>query len=280
MSELSQEARDLIDSAGPIDDPSEADRARMRGRVAGKLGAVAFGGALGAATSSAVSASAGSTGAGASSVASGLGGGLKSGGLVGFFKLAVSASVAAVLGGSALWLAGEPTSALREPAPLTDAANRRGPAEPELLAPDGASAVPPQPTVEPLAQPSAAERVGAEPPATATKGLAPAHGPRSEGALRASGRAAGTEGTLSLELSLLARAQEALRGGNPHAALAIAREHRQRFARGSLRDERFGIEALARCALGHDGAEVVAELERLSPSSPLLARVRTACKSE
>jgi hypothetical protein len=90
-------------------------------------------------------------------------------------------------------------------------------------------------------------------------------------------RATPAPNELGAELALLNGAQWALRQGQPAQALSMAREHAARFPGGSLREERAGIEALARCALGHDGARVVQELEQSAPASPLMMRVRTAC---
>ncbi len=129
----------------------------------------------------------------------------------------------------------------------------------------------PGPVVESLA-PTA--QIAAEPMAAVPSDV-PAHG-ASDLAQRhaASSR---PENTLTQELSLLAQAQDALRADNPSGALAFAREHKRRYPRGSLREERQGIEALARCSLGHNGLKVLKELQRVSPNSPLLERVRTAC---
>jgi hypothetical protein len=84
-------------------------------------------------------------------------------------------------------------------------------------------------------------------------------------------------GTLSAEIALLSRAQQELRAGSPKEALALTREHAARFPDGMLKDERSGVEALARCALGQDRAQVWAEFERTAANSPLRARVRDAC---
>ena len=49
------------------------------------------------------------------------------------------------------------------------------------------------------------------------------------------------------------------------------------FPQGSLRQERWGLQALAECALGHDGQRVWRRFVRRAPGSPLTARVKAAC---
>ena len=85
--------------------------------------------------------------------------------------------------------------------------------------------------------------------------------------------------SLAQELSLLARAQRALREDDPRTALTIVQEHTARFPEGSLQEERSGIEALARCLLGESDADSVQAFLKRSPSSPLAARVRKECGS-
>lgn len=248
MSDLSQEARDLIDGAIHADDPSDADRRRLRGRLAAQLGAAALASTLGAASGidvAAASAGGGGTSAGSISAPTS---GLSLGS--GLFKLVVATGLASVIGGSVAWFsqAAEPIAVRAPQAAHAEVATQA--IEPALA---GA------PTVTSLEPDQAARR-------------SPSAAERESGRRRVD-----PASSLKEELALLATAQQALREGNPKLALAKAEEHRARFPKGSLREERIGIEALSRCALGHDGADVVAALGKLSPNSPLLARARQAC---
>ncbi len=247
MSELSPEARNLLESAMRSDDPSEMDRARMRSKLASQLGAAAFAVGLGAAAGKAASASAGSSAAQGAVLAKGAGFGVLKGATLSLFaKGALTAGLSAALGLS-IWAAQERMANTRLPkTPVVAAASTQMPA--------------PAPVVEPLVEAPVVEELAPAPQAAASvqKSRAP-------------------EDTLALELSLLAKAQEALRADNPSSALSLALEHKRRYPRGSLREERHGIEALARCALGHDGQQVLSQLQQVSPNSPLLERVRKAC---
>src|SRR4051794_4500180 len=109
MSELSREARELIEDAMHGDDPSQADRGRMRARLAAQLGAAAVASTLGAASTTMVSASAGSAGTSAGASAAPTSGGLLSGaGFSGLFKVAIITGLAGIIGGSVAWFARQP----------------------------------------------------------------------------------------------------------------------------------------------------------------------------
>ena len=261
MSELSREARDLIESTLHADDPSDGDRARVRARLAAQLGAVAVAATVGATSSTVVSASSGGAGAGALSAPAGAQGL----GSLGLLKIAVVAGLASVVG-TVAWFAQKPQEIASG-----GAAASAEPVETAALPQPASGAV--HPIVEPVAaevEPAVRAQVGRDPEST----RAPA-APR-----RPVEAQPQNESSLADELALLAKAQKALRDGEPAQALTHAHEHRQRIPRGTLREERYGIEALARCALGEDGAQVVAALTRLSPSSPLLGRVRAACEQK
>ncbi|MFT3927345.1 MAG: hypothetical protein QM778_32725 [Myxococcales bacterium] len=269
MSDLSQEARDLIDSTLHADDPSAADRVRMRSRLAAQLGAAALASTVSASTLGTasgvdvVSASAGSAGTSASSLAAPAGG-LLQGGL---FKLVVATGLASVIGGSVAWFSRDGELSAAQPARTVDSQ----PHTASAAAPDVVGATRPRDVVG-----ASTPRVEALEPAPVS--VSQPREPSREVSRRQVEVGNKVESsTLKDELALLATAQQALRDGDAKRALAKAEEHRQRFPRGSLREERIGIDALARCALGHDGAEVVATLDKLSPQSPLLARVRQAC---
>jgi hypothetical protein len=86
--------------------------------------------------------------------------------------------------------------------------------------------------------------------------------------------------SLRAELDLIAAAQAALSQGEPARALARIDEHAVRFPSGAFVQERLAIVAVAWCALGDRarGRAAAAQLAQRAPSSPLLARTRSACR--
>jgi hypothetical protein len=260
MSELSQEARALIDSVSKLDDPSPDDRARVKQRVALSIGAAAF-------SAVAITELAGGTGPGVL-------GTLKAGLWSTTGKLALCAGV--VGGALALgWPSGQTvpkTAGGRQQiasAELPLAAPAAQAREPVVAdpPPDEAPSEPPE-----LAASPAPERA----PARARERAATERGQAAE---PPSG-AAEPQSTLALELALLGDAQAALRAGQPEQALALARKHHARFPAGVLRDERLGIETLSECMLGRKDPARTEGFLRAAPDSPLAARVRKACGPE
>jgi len=85
--------------------------------------------------------------------------------------------------------------------------------------------------------------------------------------------------TLSDEMALLQEAQRELQAGHADRALALLREHEQRYAAGTLIEEREAARVLALCRLGRtDEARAAAERFAVRfPRSPHRARVLTAC---
>lgn len=71
---------------------------------------------------------------------------------------------------------------------------------------------------------------------------------------------------LAEEVALLARAEKALRGGNPSLALDVLNEHERKFGKGILAEERIATRIQALCALGRQ-TEANAQLAQLSPKS-------------
>jgi hypothetical protein len=87
--------------------------------------------------------------------------------------------------------------------------------------------------------------------------------------------------SLAEEVAMLSQASTELHAGRPAAALTALDEHRRKFPRGVLAQERTSARIQALCALGRMN-EALAELARLtrtSPNSPHLARARKACGS-
>jgi hypothetical protein len=86
---------------------------------------------------------------------------------------------------------------------------------------------------------------------------------------------------LAEEVALLSQASADLHAGRPAAALAALDEHRRKFPRGALVQERTSARIQALCALGSmtEAQAEIARFTRTSPNSPHLARARKACGS-
>jgi hypothetical protein len=86
--------------------------------------------------------------------------------------------------------------------------------------------------------------------------------------------------TLEAEMRLLARADAAMRAGNPAGSLAMLDEHAREFAAGQLAPEREYKRALALCELGRtdEARAVAAAFVRRHPSSPLRSKALGVCR--
>jgi hypothetical protein len=127
-------------------------------------------------------------------------------------------------------------------------------------APVPSATLPPAPVVKvPESAPSAVTR------AEATEKRAPV-GPR-------------PADRLAEEVAILSQASAALHAGRPAAALKALDEHRRKFPRGALGQERTSARIQALCALGRTNVAraELARLARTSPTSPHVARARKAC---
>jgi hypothetical protein len=84
---------------------------------------------------------------------------------------------------------------------------------------------------------------------------------------------------LAEEVAILSQASVALHARRPAAALKALDEHRRKFPRGALGQERTSARIQALCALGrtNEARAELARLERTSPHSPHVARARKAC---
>lgn len=281
MTELSQEARALIEQGRADDSSTSEDRARVRRRLAAQLG----GGVFASATVAGVVANA--------SPASGLGRALH--GTSTWLKGALA--VSAIAGGAAIaYVAVRP---VEEPAAVRTRATTRASegqvveqariAEPSTTSAEApvapaheapvASAADPNGALAPPARDNATRsrrRHRALPAVEAT--AAPADDVPVVPASAPDGEA--QRGSVTAELALLAAAQRALRSGDAHEALALSQQHREQFARGALIEERAGIETLARCKLGQQPEASARAFLARAPSSPLAARVRKECGLE
>jgi hypothetical protein len=281
MSELSREARAVLEAARGGDEPTAADRARVRTALAVALGsAAATGTAEAAATSSAAP--------GASGGMAAIGGG---GWATGLKVLLAVALVGAGAGGYFALRGGGSTTDV----PAAPAAMAAAPA----MAPDAHRGVPavtieamPLSTSDP--SPAAAAAVVAEPaseraaetPAAAVeaepaseRAAAQRAGAKSNGDPRARNRAAPRTASLARERQLIAAANRALRDGDAAGALRLLDRHAADFDDGVLVQERATARVLALCELGRveaARAEAASLLARW-PRSPHAARIRASC---
>ncbi len=84
---------------------------------------------------------------------------------------------------------------------------------------------------------------------------------------------------VSAELTLLQRAERAVRAENPALARALTDEHADRFPGSALSEERSAIERMAHCqADGADTGERAASFLREHPKSVYASRLRELCR--
>jgi RNA polymerase sigma-70 factor (ECF subfamily) len=81
---------------------------------------------------------------------------------------------------------------------------------------------------------------------------------------------------------LLESARAALGRGDAPAALALLERHELEFPTGTLVEERLAAKVLALCSLGRrdEAARAASRLLRMSPNSPLRARILDSCAYE
>ena len=124
--------------------------------------------------------------------------------------------------------------------------------------------------------------LGCVPPAPIEKvpESAPSAVPRAEAAEERAPVAPRPADSLAEEVAILSQASAALHGGRPAAALKALDEHRRKFPRGALVQERTSARIQALCALGRmkEAQAELARLARTSPNSPHVARARKACQ--
>jgi len=266
MSELSSDARNVLERGFQVDGPSAERRERVKGRVLVALGGgmAALGTAAGAAGAAGTAAASTAAGAGAKSLlgtslfvwfATGVGAGLGVGGVAAVVQhVQVSETVTHV-----------------QEAPV---AKQAPVAPPVMLAPE---VVPGQraeyeagPVASPAVDPRARDRATSTAPSVTNEpGAAAPEPPRS----------AADPTSMSEEASLLQSAQRALSAGRAQAALSLLAEHELRFPSGALAEERRVAKVLALCSLGRtEEASILARaFVARSPRSVLIPRLETSC---
>jgi len=242
MSDLSPQARALLNSARSFDDPNDDDARRVRAVVLARVGAaVGVGMAVGATASAVSFAGAGS--------------------FLGTATGKVSAAVLLVAGLSAgTYVAVRPHVAVRsvpvvlqQPSPAVGAP----PVQQREARAIEAAPVAPLPDSHAKARPL---------PAPAAKVAQPRR----------------TTADLEGEVRLLEEADAELRRGDAEAAAARLAEHSAKYPSGALVDEREAMRAMALCRLGRvaEGKAVADRFLSATRKSSLAARVRVACGLE
>jgi hypothetical protein len=271
MSDLGPEARAIVGVARSADDPTPADRARLRGAV---FAAIAAGSAVGAggAASAAPAVAGAAKAAGAGALAS----------ISVAAKVGVAVAVAALVGAGALVATRPGAEASRAPSSSAVAVVAPPRVEPLASSSSAAPAVPvasPAARVEPALEPSvvasAAPRVA---PKSAIARAAASAAPEPV-APPSPAPAAPVEDPLAVEARRLGEVQGALAAGDPARALSLVDEQSAAFSKGELAEERRAARVIALCKLGRV-AEARAAADaflRDHPGSPLADRVRAAC---
>jgi hypothetical protein len=308
MTDLSPEAKELVELARDEDSPTHADRARVRRALAATLAAGAVGSskAAAAATKSAFGAGVGAKGTVATWLALGVVAGLAGSAAVfvgvpalksspaatahapvankastlAATRAATRAATTAANPSAATDTASATTQAAPQPSPTTHLVGSGAPAKisssPDLTTPrttNGAS--PPRRTAE-RAQPSTGTRTTTD--ATEQTGA---------GSLTATTEAAGSPpraaaqapSSLGAETTLLESARAALTRGDAAGSLTLLAQHERQYPAGALVEERLATRVFALCGAGRhaDAARVAGQLLRLFPASPLRARVLDSC---
>ena len=253
MTDLDPSEQSLLDSLREADEPSEADRERVRSAVLAK---VALASGVAAATATTAKAAAGAaTSAGTAGLIAAHG------------KAAVVVIALVGMGAGAWWVVqGRPDSAPAEPTMhATPTSVERESAPPVAVEQETAPSVPveevdPMPAEEP------------DTPTVASKAPPAAVGPRPRP----------SADDLDREMQIIGAAQQAMRQGDPARALRLLDEHALEHPSGVLAEERAGARAIALCKAGRtfQGRSAARQFLAKNPKSPLAARVRAACLAQ
>lgn len=280
MTELGSAERNLLAVLAEADEPTEADRDRVRALV---LQRVATATGIAAATYVAGSAATGAAASGAAAT-----GAAASGAIPAALASSTTASTAIASSGAATVVA------------TTAAVTWKGAVATKIAAAvvsvgvaSGAgwyavkSQAPAQPTVSvqaPQVAPLAAtpEPVVAVQPVPAAEPVVEAPKPVEAPALVHRPAAADPKANdhLNDEADLLKRVQRAINSGDTGTALTLLQQHATTYPSGVLVQERIGLRAITLCRAGQQD-QGVAEATRFlkgNPSSPLAERVKSACE--
>ena len=173
----------------------------------------------------------------------------------------------------------EPVEVEETAVPVEPRAPMEQPSAPMVM---GVASMASEPPPEPADEPEVAEAVAAAEPLQAKPAKHGAKKSRKSTPEQSPEPAMSVADSLAAETALLRRAQAALSGGNPKAALSLLREHQRKFEAGVLVEERRALMAIALCDDGQSAkGQMAAKLfARKHAGSALDERVRTACQED
>ena len=246
MKGLGPEANALLEAAREGDEPTQADRERVRGAIATRLAAGAAAG-LGVAT------------AAKSSIAAVMLAGSATKVLV---TVTLVGAIGASIGAGAVMVA----RARHRPAWSAVSAGASARASTEAASTEqahGAARILPASPATTPEKPSGL-RAGSHTP-TVPAATAPVH----------------VAGDVAAEVRLLGEAHTAMRGGDAARALVLLDEHARRYPKGALGEERDAARISALCALGRtsEARDATERFLRAAPLSPHAGPVRASCGS-
>jgi hypothetical protein len=252
---LGPDARSLLAAADGADDPSSADEARIRAKIAARL-AIAAG--TGIAAGTAAKTAAASTGTAATT------------GLVAKIAIGVAVVTATTAGGSALY---ERSVHERDPVVVVEAPKAHPTADATTVAKAQKATAPTSIAAGATAEAPVPEPAHVIPTATAI--------PSPKARTSASASTSATD-TVGEEAALLRTAHGALARGDGSAAMVSLHEHARRFPRGALAEEREAAKVLALCAQGRatEARASAAAFVATNPRSPFAAQVRRSCATK
>jgi hypothetical protein len=259
MTDLTPDARSILDAGRDLDGPGDLEKARVRRALFAKIaagGAVLAAASTAAADGGAVAGGATATGAAAAPAA------VTTYAAVATPLAKILIPLAIVFGGAAGGVVAWRAQRAMAPAPVTTPAPAPVPVAPPI-APVIEQTPPPPPA--PAARPAPA-------PAHHVRAAAPVHAEA----------APPTTNRLAEETALLAAANAELRRGDGRRALSLLDDYDRRYPSGVLREEVLATRVIARCQLGATPDKAArrgasAFLAR-HPASPLAPRVRSSCE--
>jgi hypothetical protein len=269
MTDLTKDARAILDAGRDLDGAGDLEKARVRRALFAKIAA---GGAVltAASTAAADGGAATASGAAASGTVAGTATGTASGAMSTYAAVAsplgkILIPLAILVGGGAGGFVAWRAQRAMAPAPVT--------------APAPAPAPVAAPVVVPTAGPALAPPVEAPAPAVAPARHAPARHAHVAAPIHADEGAPANR--LAEETALLASANAELQRGDARRALSLLDDYDRRYPSGVLREEVLATRVIARCQLGAAPDKVArrgasAFLAR-HPASPLATRVRSSC---
>jgi hypothetical protein len=309
MKALSRESRLLLDAARDGDEPSVADRKRVRSALAKKLAvgvaasavaATATHAAAGGVTAAGTSGAAASTAAAGAGIGAGVAGGAGAGsvaaGAIGASfgaKLLLSAVLVGAMGAGTVGYVRheearrDAVAAAREALPAARSGGvgaSLGAAASGPRVPVATVSVPPvnaAPAVAPVA--GGSDKLGAPSKPVALPLAAPAAPVSPTLAVANAPVASATSSSdLDAELALLQDVHGALRANEGARALRLLDEHRRRFPNGALAEESEAARVFALCQVGRadEARDVAGRFLREHARSPLAPRVARACDAE